>query len=551
MPRLFKNPFKKAPQKKPVPPAENGRNSPYPGQPQFSKEDLKKTPISASLDKNLDMLKNILSHNNDVIFRRFRLGMGNQAEAAVVYIDGMIHKVIVNNDLIKPLMLESRMAGINPPGKNLLDVVKNFIISVSDLKEARSMDKVVAGVLYGDVALLIDGLDTALVMDIKGWNSRAVEEPQSEVLVRGPREGFTETLRVNTTLIRRRLRSPNLVFEDLNIGRVSQTGVIMAYIRGIVHPDMVAEVRSRLQRIDIDGILESGYLEEFIEDSPYSPFPQVVHTERPDRVSASLLEGRVAILTDGTPMALIVPSEFMSFMQSPEDYYERYVLGTAIRWLRYISFAVSLLLPSLYIAITTFHQEMIPTRLLISLAAAREGVPFPAFVEALIMEFTFEALREAGIRLPRAVGQAVSIVGALVIGQAAVQAGVVSPMMVIVVAITGIASFVNPAFNMAITMRVLRFPMMVLAATLGLFGVMVGVLAILIHLSGLRSFGVPYLASLAPFHPGDMKDVAVRAPWWAMDRRPAEAGSLNPRRQAPGMKPSIPDPGGKQGGDGG
>lgn len=551
MPQLFKNPFKKAPQKKPAPPAEKGRNSPYPDQPRFSKEDLKKTPISASLDKNLDMLKNILSHNNDVIFRRFRLGMGNHAEAAVIYIDGMIHKAIVNNDIIKPLMLESRMAGIDPPGKNLLDLVKNFIISVSDLKEARSMDKVVAGVLYGDVALLIDGLDTALVTDVKGWNSRAVEEPQSEVLVRGPREGFTETLRINTTLIRRRLRSPNLVFEDLSIGRVSQTGVIIAYIRGIVSPDMVVEVRSRLQRIDIDGILESGYLEEFIEDSPYSPFPQVVHTERPDRVSASLLEGRVAILTDGTPMALIVPSEFMSFMQSSEDYYERYVLGTAIRWLRYISFAVSLLLPSLYIAITTFHQEMIPTRLLISLAAAREGVPFPAFVEALIMEFTFEALREAGIRLPRAVGQAVSIVGALVIGQAAVQAGVVSPMMVIVVAITGIASFVNPAFNIAITMRVLRFPMMVLAATLGLFGVMVGVLAILIHLSGLRSFGVPYLASLAPLHPGDMKDVAVRAPWWAMDRRPTETGSLNPRRQVPGIKPSKPDTGGKQGGDGG
>ncbi|MCL5290415.1 MAG: spore germination protein [Firmicutes bacterium] len=549
MPRFFKNLIKKAPQKKPAPPAANGRNRPDPGQPPCSKEDLIKTPISTSLDSNLDTLKNILSHNNDVVFRRFRLGMGNQAEAAVIYVDGMIHKAIINNDIMKPLMLESRMAGNNTPGKGLLELIKDFTISVSEVREARSMDKVVAGVLYGDAALLVDGLDTALVMDVKGWNSRAVEEPQSEILVRGPREGFTETLRVNTTLIRRRLRSPNLVFEDLSIGRVSHTGVIMVYLRGIASTDMVAEVRSRLQRINIDGILESGYLEEFIEDSPYSPFPQVAHTERPDRVAASLLEGRVAILTDGTPFALIVPAEFITFMQSPEDYYERYMLGTAIRWLRYFTFAMSLLLPSLYIAVTTFHQEMIPTRLIISLAAAREGVPFPAFVEALIMEFTFEALREAGIRLPRAVGQAVSIVGALVIGQAAVQAGVVSPLMVIVVAITGIASFLSPAFNMAIAIRFLRFPMMILAATLGLFGVMVGVLAILIHLSGLRSFGVPYLAPLAPFHPGNMKDVAVRAPWWAMDRRPSETGSLNPRRQAPGMKPSKPDPGGKKGGE--
>jgi spore germination protein KA len=293
-------------------------------------------------------------------------------------------------------------------------------------------------------------------------------------------------------------------------------------------------------------VLESGYLEEFIEDNPYSPFPQVVHTERPDRVTASLLEGRVAILTDGTPFALIVPAEFITLMQSPEDYYERYMVATAIRWLRYIGFAMSLLLPSLYIAITTFHQEMIPTRLLISLAAAREGVPFPALVEALMMEFTFEALREAGIRLPRAVGQAVSIVGALVIGQAAVQAGIVSPLMVIVVAITGIASFMNPAFNIALTMRLMRFPLMLLAATLGLFGVMVGILAILIHLAGLRSFGVPYLSSLAPLHTKDLKDVAVRAPWWAMDNRPAETAKLNRRRQSRGQKPSISKPGGSQ-----
>lgn len=545
--RLLKKLLKKAPQKKPAGSAKNGSNQSEPDRQVYRAEDLQQMAVSSRLKDNLELLKTIIGQNTDVIFRKFRLGIAEQTEAAIIYVDGMTDKALLNNSITKPLMLESRRDGFNTAGKNLLELVKNFAVTVSEVRDAGVMEDVVNGILYGDVVLLIDGQDTALVMGLKGWDARNVAEPESEILVRGPREGFTETLRTNTSMIRRRLRSPNLIFEDFNIGRITYTGVTIAYIRGIVSPDMVVEVKRRLQRIDIGGVLESGYLEELIEDDPYSPFPQILHTERPDRVAAALLEGRVAILTDGTPFVLIVPAEFVSLMQSPEDYYERYVLGTAVRWLRFIAFAISLLLPSLYIAITTYHQEMIPTRLLISIAAAREGVPFPALVEALVMVFTFEALREAGIRLPRAVGQAVSIVGALVIGQAAVQAGVVSPLMVIVVAITGIASFMNPAFNVGVTMRLLAFPMMLLAGTLGLFGVMVGLLAILIHLAGLRSFGVPYLASLAPLHPGDLKDVLVRAPWWAMDSRPDETAKLNRRRQARGLKPSVSKPGGRQG----
>jgi len=544
--RLLKKIFKKAPEKKPSGPLINARKQPEPDRRVYHAEELKQMKVSSSLNNNLDLLKAILGQNTDVIFRRFKLGMEEQTEAAVIYVDGLTDMNLLNNAIMKPLILESGQAGFNPVRGNLLEFVNNSVITGANVKNARVMEDAVTGILYGEVLLLINGQDNALRISINAWKSRDVTEPKSEVVVRGPREGFTETLRTNTTLIRRRLRSPNLIFEDFHIGRVTYTGVTIAYIRGIVSPDMVAEVKRRLQRIDIGGVLESGYLEEFIEDDPYSPFPQVVHTERPDRVVATLLEGRVAILTDGTPFALIVPAEFITFMQTPEDYYERYILSTAIRCLRYIAFGMSLLLPSLYIAITTFHQEMIPTRLLITLAAAREGVPFPALVEALMMEFTFEALREAGIRLPRAVGQAVSIVGALVIGQAAVQAGIVSSLMVIVVAITGIASFMNPSFNIALTMRLLRFPLMLLAATLGLFGVMVGILAMLIHLAGLRSFGVPYLASLAPLHTGDLKDVAVRAPWWAMDSRPAETAKLNRRGQSRRMKPSASKPGGRQ-----
>jgi spore germination protein KA len=509
---------------------------------QYGPEDLADVRISYRLDENISFLKSVLGQNNDVVFRDFRLGTAERTEAAVVFVDGMIEKNLISSEIIKPLMLESSLDGMGPNVKNLPYLVKELNLTASSVKEHILVKDLVPSLLYGNAILFIDGLGTAFSMDVKGWNSRNVEEPQSEVLVRGPREGFTETLRTNTTLIRRKLRTTSLCFKEMQVGRLSDTLVSVVYITGVADPSLVEEVVSRLARIDIDGILESGYLEELIEDAPYSPFPQILHTERPDRVAAALLEGRVAILTDGTPFALVVPGEFVSFMQSPDDYYERFFLGTAIRWLRYAAFAMSLLLPSLYIAITTFHQEMIPTRLLISLAASREGVPFPALVEALLMEFTFEALREAGIRLPRAVGQAVSIVGALVIGQSAVQAGIVSPLMVIVVAVTGIASFMNPTFSLAISMRLLRFPMMLLAGTLGLFGVMAGILALLIHLAGLRSFGVPYLASLAPFHAGDMKDVAIRAPWWAMDRRPQETGKENSRRQAPGLKPSPPEP---------
>lgn len=514
--------------------------APQPKRPRDRTDELSNVMVSSSLEENLYLLKTTLGQNQDVIFRRFQLGLAEPVEAAVVYIDGMVDRIVLNENVMKPLMLESRQAGFKPCRKILLELVNKSALTVSNIKELHRFEDIVASILYGGVILLIDGQDASLEIIIKDWSTRGITEPEAEILVRGPREGFIETLRVNTTLIRRKLRSPNLIFEELYIGRVSHTWVNIAYLKGIVSPELVAEVKQRLQRIDIDGILESGYLEEFIEDNPYSPFPQVMHTERPDKVAAALLEGRVAIITDGTPVALVVPAELNTFMTAPEDYYEHYTLGTAVLLVRFTALVISLLLPSLYIAITTYHQEMIPTRLLISIAAAREGVPFPALFEALLMEFTFEVLREAGIRLPRAIGQAVSIVGALVIGQAGVQAGIVSPLMVIIVAFTGIASFVSPSYNLAIAMRLLRFPLMLLAGVLGLFGVMVGIIAMVIHLSGLRSFGVPYLSPVAPLHPADLKDVFFRVPWWAMSKRPTEVSKMNRRRVARGQKPSPP-----------
>jgi spore germination protein KA len=514
--------------------------------------ELKKMPLSSRLKDNLALIKQILGHSSDLVIRELQLGVDGGVPGAVVFIDGMTDKGTVNDTLIKGLTLESRMAGLG--GKtagNLFTLVRNFMINASSVREAATAFELLDGILYGDAAVLVEGEAVALLATAPGWPVRGIEEPTSESVVRGPREGFTELLRTNTSLIRRRLRDPNLVFEKITLGERTRTFVEIVYVRGLADPRLVQEVKDRLSRIKVDGIIESGNIEELIEDHPYSPFPQVFRTERPDRVVSMLLDGRVAIITDGTPFVLIVPAEFVVFIQSSEDYYERFFLATAVRWLRYIAFIASLILPSLYISITTFHQEMIPTRLLINIAASREGVPFPAFVEAFLMEFTFEALREAGIRLPRNVGQAVSIVGALVIGQAAVSAGIVSSLMVIVVALTGISSFVAPVFSMAITMRLLRFPMMVLAATLGIFGVMMGLLVILVHMASMRSFGIPYLAPLAPLHARDLKDVVIRAPLWAMEARPSELAKEDPIRQTTGLKPAPPAQKGQKGGGGG
>jgi len=302
-----------------------------------------------------------------------------------------------------------------------------------------------------------------------------------------------------------------------------------------------------LQRIRIDGILESGYIEQLIEDQTFTTFPTVYHTERPDSVAANLLEGRIAIFVEGTPFVLIAPTVFIQFFQAVEDYYARFDIATALRFLRVLVFFISLVAPSVYIAATTFHQEMIPTQLVIAIAAQRESVPFPAFVEALMMEVTFEILREAGVRLPRAVGQAVSIVGALVIGQAAVEAGFVSSAMVIVVSITAIASFATPSFAIAISARLIRFLLMVLAALFGFYGILIGIVLMTLHLCSLRSFGVPYMSPLAPLILSNIRDTLVRFPMWALTERPRLINQTNMVRQGNDQRPKPPNQPEKEG----
>jgi len=307
--------------------------------------------------------------------------------------------------------------------------------------------------------------------------------------------------------------------EETIIGTISRTKVMVTYLDNMAAPELVTEVKTRLKKDEMGSVLESGYIEEMIRDAPYSPFPVMKMTERPDSVAASLIEGRVAILTNGTPMALIIPMTFWQTFQTVEDYYMNFLFATLLRWIRYFFAGIVVFLPSVFIAITTYHPEMLPTALALSIAGSREIVPFPTLVETLLMEVIFEALREAGIRLPRPIGQTISIVGALVIGQSAVQAGIVSAPIVIIVALTGIAAFLIPDTNTAQGFRIVRFPLMVLGGSFGLFGIGMGTLALLIHLVNIRSFGTYYMWPIAPFKAGGLWDVAVRAPWWIMNKR--------------------------------
>jgi spore germination protein len=492
--------------------------------------------LSSSLDDNLSVLQKEFDCCSDVVFRNMQIT--DDVKGLIVFIDGIVKPEYIQDNVLRPLLLHFSKATpehLNP------NQIKKSIVTLTQLSQVHKYTDIVNEILSGNAVLFIDGHPEALVLHVIGGNRRSVEEPESEVVIRGPREGFNESLRNNTALLRFKIKSSKLKMIPFVIGKDTKTNVILAYMEGIAEPKVIEEVQKRLKAIRIDGILESGYIEELIEDYPYSPFPQLRYSERPDTVAGQLLEGKFAIMVDGTPFVIKGPTTLWQMLQANEDYYERYMIGNLIRWLRYSFMAIALFLPALYIAVTTFHQDMLPTTLLLSVSAAREAIPFPALVEALIMEIAFEALREAGIRLPRTVGQAVSILGALVIGQAAVQAGIVSAPMVIVVSLTGIASFTIPHFNMAISIRMLRFPIMFLAGILGLLGIVVGVYLITLHLCQLKSFGVPYLTGFAPYRKNDMKDIFIRAPWWKMIFRPSSVQAENRKRMEENLQPATPE----------
>jgi len=477
-------------------------------------------PIPTSIDKVKEKLQNIVSDSSDFVMREVTLGNETRTKILIAFIDGLVEKQLITDNLLRPIMVDSRITDLEQGMKvpSVITILKENLLSTDDLIEVTDFVQTVHDILAGDTILYIDGEEVALKASLRGWESRGVIEPVTEAVVRGPREGFSETLRTNTSLIRRKIINPNLKFEKLTIGEQTNTAICIAYIKGIANEEIIENVRKRLKDIKTDAILESGYIEEFIEDAPFSIFSTVGNTEKPDIVAAKLLEGRVAILCDGTPFVLTVPYLFVEAFQAGEDYYSRASFTSVVRIIRVIAFIICTTLPAFYLALINFNPEIIPFKLLITITSARGSIPYTTFSEAFLMLLGFELLREAGVRIPRPVGPAVSIVGALVLGDSAVKAGLVSTPMVIVTAITAISSFIIPSLGGVLPF--LRLAFLIGANIIGLGGILLTGILFLIHLCGLSSFGVPYLSPFAPISVTDLKDTVVRFPIWAMLTRP-------------------------------
>jgi len=495
--------------------------------------------LSASLEQNKTVLREIFDRCADLIIREFSIGNQHPVRAMAVFLDPLVDYDLLQKDLLSTLM------NINQtPPRKIIGAMLESIIPAGKIELKNRWVEVEAGVAEGLVGLFIEGENTALLISYAEDTSRAISKPVTERTIRGPGDAFNEDLRTNLALVRKRLHTSRLAVENMEIGAVTKMMVCVVYLKGYVMPGLVEEIKKRLERIKVDGFVSAGQAEEFIVDSRYSPFNTIAATERPDLLVSRLLEGRAAIMFDNTPFCLIAPNTIATDLQSPEDYYHRYWFSSFIRLIRWGALFTFLLLPSAYIAVTTFHHEMIPTNLVNSIMAAPEGVPFPAFLEALLMELAFEVIREAGIRSPGPFTQTISIVGAIVIGQTAVAAGLVSSVMVVVVALTAITSFAIPSLTLSTALRPLRFLFMISAASMGLFGVMIGLSVLTFHLASLRSFGVPYLSPFAPLSWGDLKDAIIRVPAWRMKLRPRLIGYNEPQRQEPGLGPQPPKAGG-------
>lgn len=486
--------------------------------------------IPQRLSAKLDRLQKQFDKADDFLVREFAIGPA-QIPAAVAYLKGMVDDAIICQGLLKNAMLELRKV---TPGKELdersiLAMIKQ-VVTITELEEVNRWEDLVVHLLSGHAILMVDGMGTALAVDVTGWEHRGVEQPVAEAVIRGPRDSFTESIRINITLIRRRLRDRSLKVETHKLGTRSLTDVALVYIEDIIDPAVLAEAQKRLQAIKVDAILDSGYIEELIDDCWWSPFTTTQETERPDEAVAGLLEGRFAIVVDNSPFVILAPTTINTLMQSPEDYYLPWMVVSTIRLVRFVGSFASLTLPALYISFIGYHPEMIPSRLAQSIAVARDGIPFLSATEAFLMEMALELLREAGIRVPGPIGQSIGIVGGIIIGEAGVRAGLVSPVMVIVVAATAIASLLVPTYSFALALRNLRFLLMILASFLGLFGVTMGMLAILAHLAALKSFGVSMLAPWSPLRVRDLQDSLIRMPRMALQRRPGLFQIQDPTR---------------------
>ncbi len=511
--------------KKPVPVSESGKEN----KPVYEKADDEK--ISVNIEENIKYIKLKFNSpvNKDIVIRE--LMVAKKYKAFIAYIDGMVDRITINNFILRALMVNDEKFHEDSDDKCKLDFILSNILQTNQAKKVESSDEFMYEILSGNTLLYVDGCDFYITNETKGYDKRGVEKPLIEGVVIGPQEAFNENLRTNITLIRKLIKNNNLTTEFVKVGNVNKQLCAIVSIKGITNPAIVEEVKRRLKNIKSDMVLGDGILEQFIEDNPYSIVPTILSTERPDRTASHIMEGKVAIITEGAPFAKIVPVTLPSLMHSPEDSYMRWPYGTLIRLIRFLAAFIATLLPGIYVAITSFHQEMIPTELLIAIAKSKENVPFPTLVEVVLMELSFELIREAGIRIPGIIGNTLGIIGALILGQAAVQANIVSPVLIIVVSVTGLGNFAIPNYSLALSARISRFCFIILGALLGFYGISIGIALFIILITNIKSFGVPFFAPIAP-KTKESSDLLLRKPAWQQIYRPDYVNALKQKRQA-------------------
>lgn len=491
------------------------------------KKENEKVNISKDIEENINYIKRQFNYptNKDIVVREFK-ALGKY-RAFIVYIDGMADRTTINNFILRPLLKAEYSEKEQKYG---LDYMLENAIETNQTNRIFNYDEIIYGVLSGDTGLYVDGCDYYIFSETKGFDKRAVENPKSEGTVRGTQEAFNENLRTNITLLRRIIKNKDFTTEFIKVGKQENTMCSVCYINGLINPAIVSEVKRRLNGIDTDGIQGAGMLEQFIEDAPMSLIPTILSTERPDKASGNILEGKVCIVVDGSPFVLIVPITIADLFHSPEDYSLRWQYGTLNRIVRIYAIFVSTFLPGIFIAATNFHQEMIPTEILISIAEARENVPFSTIVEVLLMESSFELIREAGIRIPGLLGNTIGIIGAIILGQASVQANLISPVMIIIIAITGLGGFAIPDFAFSLGVRIIRILFIAAGAFLGFYGVTLMMAVVILLLVDMKSFGVPFVSIYAPKVHKNL-DKIIRYPVWKQELRPDQFNPLNVRRQ--------------------
>ena len=477
-------------------------------------KDFKDIKLSLNIDENIKLFEEIFSKDAAIRKREIYVTGRENFRAVLYFVDSMINSDTLTDAVIRPLLT------IRAQNKqdNLVDYVAKQILFADEILKSNNLEQMLSSILYGDTLLIIDGYSEGLIINTKGWRSRGVDEPPNERVLEGPREGFDESLMRNHTQLRRKLPTPDLRIEMVKLGRKTDTKVFICYIESLVNRKVLNIIKERIERIDIDGVLDSNYISELITHSKFSLFKTMGKTQKPDVVAAKLLEGRIAIMVDGTPMVLTAPYFYLENFQTDDDYYQNFLVSAIGRVLRYICYYTAICLPAIFLAFAVYNPHLLPTSFLESIMHSRANIPFSTFGECVILIVLFEILKETGIRMQESLGHALSIVGGLVVGQAAVEAGIISAPILIVTALSGIASLIVP--NLKASVFYFKFFFVILSGLLGLFGFFIGMVLFHIHLYSLDSFGIPYVFSGVEFTRNSLKDTLVRVSWLNMIKRP-------------------------------